>query len=97
MLLQNIGFLLCPQNMGYKQWLQQWAFHNTRKFKFTMKRLRSRWPCLLGKDLGLLAMSSLVRSSSYLSQILSIHIYMTEPFSVCMHDLVGLETLGDWV
>ena len=62
-----------------------------------MKRLHSRWPCLLEEDFGLLAMSSLVRSSGYLPQILSVRFYMTKPFSVCMHDLVGLETLRDWV
>ena len=44
-----------------------------------MKRLHSVWSCLLGEDLELLAMSSLVQSSGYLPQILSIHIYMTEP------------------
>ena len=42
-----------------------------------MKRLHFEWLCLLGEDLELLAMSSLVRSFSYLPQILSVHIYMT--------------------
>ena len=78
-LSQNFGFLQCPQNMGYRQWLQQWALYNTRKFKFTMKRLHSRWPCLLREDLEFLELSSLVRSFGYLPQILSVHIYMIEP------------------
>ena len=79
MLLQTFGFLQCPQNMGYRQWLQQWALYNTRKFKFTLKRIYSRWLCLFREDFELLVMSSLVRSSGYLPQILSVHIYMMKP------------------
>ena len=39
----------------------------------------SFWMALLEEDLELLAASSLVQSSGYLPQILSIHIYMTKP------------------
>ena len=47
----------------------------------------------LEKDLGLLAMSSLMQSSSYLPPIL-IYTNLTEgTISVCMHALVRLETL----
>ena len=55
----KLGFLQCPQNMGYRKWLQQWAFFYTRKFKFTMKMLHSGWLCLLGENLEILAMFSL--------------------------------------
>ena len=33
----KFGFLQCPKIMVYRKWLQQWAFYNTRKFKFTIK------------------------------------------------------------
>ena len=63
--LQTFGFLQCPQNMGYRQWLQQWALYNTWKFNLTMKRFIL--DCLLlAEDLELWAMSSLTRSSNYL-------------------------------
>ena len=39
----------------------------------------SFWMALLEEDLELLAASSLAQSSSYLPQILSVHIYMTKP------------------
>ena len=39
----------------------------------------SFWMALLEEDLELLAVSSLVQSSGYLPQILSVHIYMTKP------------------
>ena len=94
MLLQNVGYLHCPQNMGYKQWLQQWVFYNTRKFKFTMKRLHSGWPCLLREDLEFLELSSLVRSFGYLPQILFVHIYMIEPLVYACKPLQGWKSLG---
>ena len=74
----NIMLLQSPQIMGYRQWLHQWTFYNTRKFKFTMKRLHSKWSYLLGEDLELLAMSSLAQSSDYLPQIFFVYIYMTK-------------------
>ena len=94
MLLQNVGYLHCPLNMGYKQWLQQWVFYNTRKFKFTMKRLHSGWPCLLREDLEFLELSSLVRSFGYLPQILFVHIYMIEPLVYACKPLQGWKSLG---
>ena len=93
MFLQNFGFLQGPQNMGYIQWLQQRAFSNTRKFKFTMKWFHSGWPCLLREDLGFLAMPSLVRSFGYLPQILFVHVYMTEPLVYSCMPLQGLKPL----
>jgi len=95
MLLQTFGFLQCPQNMGYRQWLQQCALYNTRKFKFTLKRLYSRWLCLFREDFELLVMSSLLRSSGYFAtNFICTHLH-DEAISVCMHALVGLETLRD--
>ena len=93
--LQNFGFLQCPQNMGYIQWPQQQAFYNTRKFKFTTCGgfVLDR-PCLLGQDLELLAMFSLVWSSGYLPQILSVHFYMTEPLVYACMPLQGWKLLG---
>ena len=93
-LLQNFGFLQCPQNMGYIKWLQQWALYNTRKFKFTMKRLHFGWPCLLGEDLELLAIFSSEYSSNQLPQILFIHIYMTEPLVYACMPFQGWKPLG---
>ena len=75
----KLVFLQCPQNMGYRQWLQQWGFFYTRKFKFTMKMLHFGWLCLLGENLEILAMFFLAWSFRYLPQILSVHIYMKEP------------------
>ena len=50
-----------------------------------MERLHFGWSFLLGEDLELLAMSSLVQSFGYLPQILSVHIYMMEPLMyACM-------------
>ena len=55
-----------PQKLGYIQWLQHKAFYNTSKFKFTKcKGFILDGPHLLSEDLELLAMSSLMRSSSY--------------------------------
>ena len=79
---------------GCRQWLQQWAFYNTRKFKFGMKRIHFGWSCLLEENLELLAMSSLVRSSSYLPQILSVHIYMTKPLVYACMPFQGQKPLG---
>ena len=49
------------------------------------EKIHSSKLCLLGEDLGLLAMSSLVWSFGYLPQILSVHIYKTRLLvNVCM-------------
>ena len=59
-----------------------------------MKRLHSEWLCLLGEDPELLAMSSFMRSSSYLPQIVFVHIYMTKPLVYACIPLWGWKPLG---
>ena len=84
-----------PPKLGFIQWPQNWAFYNTKKFKFK-KYIGFIVDGLAFLDF--LAMSSLMRSSSYLPPILFVHIYMMEPLvHACMHALVGLETLKVWV
>ena len=90
----KIMLLQSPQIMGYRQCLHQCAFYNTRKFKFTMKRLHSEWSYLSRENLELLAMSSLAQSFSYLPQILSVHIYMTKPLVYACMPFQGQKPLG---
>ena len=98
MLLQNFGFLQHPPKLGYIQRLQHWAFYNTKKFKFTNCRcfILDR-PRLHEEKLELFG-NVLLDAESWLllTNFICTHLH-DGAISVCMHALVGLETLRDWV
>ena len=81
--------------MGYRQWLQQWAFYNTRKFRFTMKRLHSGWLC--SKKI----LNSWQRLPWHRVPATCHKFYLytfTWQSHWCMHACpLGSETLRDWV
>ena len=94
MLLQSFDFLQCPKIMGYRQWLQQWAFYNTRKFKFTMKSFILDSLVFSRKNLDSWQCPPWGEILTTCHKFYCTHLH-DKAISVCMHALVGLETLRD--
>ena len=96
MLFKKFGFLQCPKIMGCRKWLQQWAFYSTRKFEFTVKSFILESLTILGKILNSWQCLPWAKFRLLATNFICTHLH-DGAISVCIHALLGLETLRDSV